>query len=116
MKNRLPFVQPHLDPLQFACRSSRGVEDAVATLVHRLLKHLEKPGHHARILSVDFSSAFNTIQRHTMIEKLQQLEVPALTIHWVFNFLSDRPQFVKVADAVSPIRITNTAVLLKGVF
>ena len=71
LKNLLPFVQPHLDPLQFAYRSKRGVEDAIATLLHRLLKHLEMPRHHARILLVDFPSAFNTIQRHTMIEKLQ---------------------------------------------
>ena len=70
LKNLLPLVQPHLDPLQFAYLSKKGAEDAIATLLHRLLIHLETPGHHARILFVDFSSAFNTIQRHTMIEKL----------------------------------------------
>ena len=91
LKNLLPLVQPHLDPLQFAYRSKRGVEAAIATLLYRLLKHLETSGHHARILFVDFSSAFNTIQRHTMIEKLQQLEVPAQIIRWILDFLSDRP-------------------------
>ena len=61
LKNLLPFVLPHLDPLKFVYRSKRGVEDAIATLHHRLLKHFETPGHHACILFVDFSSAFNTI-------------------------------------------------------
>ena len=43
-----------------------------------------------------------------MIEKLQQLEVPAQIIRWIFDFLSDRPLSVKVADSVSPVLITNT--------
>jgi hypothetical protein len=80
LKNLLPFVNPHLDPLQFAYRPARGVEDAIATILHRLLTHLETPGHYARILFADFSSAFNTIQRHTMVEKLQALEVPTAIV------------------------------------
>jgi hypothetical protein len=108
LKNLLPFVDPHLDPLQFAYRSGRGVEDAVATLLHKVLRHLEKPGHYARILFADFSSAFNTIQRHTMIEKLQYLEVPTSIVRWVLDFLSDRRQRVRVADALSPELSTNT--------
>ena len=67
-------------PPSVARRSKAGAEDAAATLLHKLLKHPNKPGHHARIGFVDFSSGFNTTQRHAMTDKLQQLEVPALTI------------------------------------
>ena len=35
---------------------------------------------YARILFIDFSSAFNTIQRHVMIDKLQKLDVPAALV------------------------------------
>lgn len=38
------------------------VEDATVTLIHLLVKHLEGKGSHFRLLFVDFSSAFNTIQ------------------------------------------------------
>ena len=48
----------------------------------------ETAGNYARILFIDFSSAFNTIQRHVMIDKQQKLEVPAALVHRVINFLS----------------------------
>ena len=43
-----------------------------------------------------------------MIDKLQQLEVPAALVHWVFNFLSNRPQCVRVGDIKSPVLASNT--------
>ncbi|KAK3532941.1 hypothetical protein QTP70_004553, partial [Hemibagrus guttatus] len=52
---------PLLDPLQFAYRANRSVDDAVNRGLHYILQHLDKPGTYARILFVDFSSAFNTI-------------------------------------------------------
>ena len=59
-------------------------------------------------LVIDFSSAFNTIQRHVMIDKLQKLEVPAALVHWVFSFLSNRQQCVRVGDIKSPVLVSNT--------
>lgn len=104
----LPTVKPQLDPNQFAYKAKRGTEDAVACLLHSLLQHLESPGNYARLLFIDFSSAFNTIQRHQMIRKLQHLHVPPLLIHWVHNFLSDRPQSTRVGSTTSSSSITNT--------
>ena len=49
------------DPMQFAYRSKRSVEDAVLFFTHNIYKHIDTPGSYARILFVDFSSAFNTI-------------------------------------------------------
>jgi hypothetical protein len=69
---------------------------------------METAGNYTRILFIDFSSAFNTIQRHVMIDKLQKLEVPAALVHWVFNFLSNRPQCVRVGDIKSPVLVSNT--------
>ncbi|KAK2182947.1 hypothetical protein NP493_330g01019 [Ridgeia piscesae] len=43
-----------------------------------------------------------------MIDKLQKLEVPAALVHWVFNFLSNRPQCVRVGDIKSPVVVCNT--------
>ena len=104
----MSFVQPQLDPLQFAYRSHRGVDDAIATLLHRLLSHLDTPGHTARVLFADFSSAFNTIQRHVMVEKLLQMHVPTSIVRWILDFLSNRPQSVRAAGALSPSIVTNT--------
>ena len=104
----LPHVQSQLDPYQFAYRSRRGTDDAIACLLHKLFEHMETAGNYARILFIDFSSAFNTIQRHVMIDKLQKLEVPAALVHWVFNFLSNHPQCVRVGDIKSPVLVSNT--------
>ncbi len=49
-----------LDPLQFTYWANRSVDDAVNMETHYILQHLDKPGTYARILVVDFSSAFNT--------------------------------------------------------
>ncbi|KAK3506177.1 hypothetical protein QTP70_000938 [Hemibagrus guttatus] len=59
-----------LDPLQFAYRANRSVDDAVNMGLHYILQHLDKTGTYARILFVDFSSAFNTI-----IPEVEQLAV-----------------------------------------
>ena len=39
-------------------------------ILDRLYKHLEKPSAHARLLFDDFSSAFNKMQSHILIEQL----------------------------------------------
>ncbi|KAF7656792.1 hypothetical protein LDENG_00036240 [Lucifuga dentata] len=63
VKNELVSrVEGLLDPMQFAYRTSLGVEDATATLLNLILKHLEGINSHARLLFVDFSSAFNTVR------------------------------------------------------
>ena len=104
----LPHVQSQLDLYQFAYRSRRGTDDAIACLLHKLFEHMETAGNYARILFIDFRSAFNTIQRHVMIDRLQKLEVPAALVHWVFNILSNRPQCVRVGDIKSPVLVSNT--------
>ena len=55
-----------LDPLQFAYRPGRGVEDAVTTLLNLVVGHLENAKVHARVLLLDMSSAFNTLQPHLL--------------------------------------------------
>ena len=49
------------DPHQFAYRANRSTEDAIAITLHSTLSHLEHPGTYARLLFIDYSSAFNTI-------------------------------------------------------
>lgn len=59
-----------LEPLQFAYRAKRGVEDAPAALLNLVLRHLEGNKKHARLLFTDFSSALNTIQTHLPAHRL----------------------------------------------
>ena len=84
-----------LDPMQFAYRANRSVDDAVALGVHHVLQHLETHGRYARILFID-SSAFNTIPPNRLFQKLLDLGVDISLCKWILDFLSDRTQRVRV--------------------
>ena len=99
---------PLLDPLQFAYRANRSVDDAVNMGLHYILQHLDSPGTYARMLFVDFSSAFNTIIPEVLLTKLTQLTVPASTCQWITNFLIDRKQQVRLGETTSSTRSVST--------
>ncbi len=84
---------PLLDPLQFAYRANRSVDEAVNMGLHYILQHLDKPGTYARILFVDFSSAFNTIILDTLQNKLTQLSVPTSICQWIIAKSLERVVF-----------------------
>ena len=89
------------DPHQFAYRANRSTEDAVATALHAALSHLEQPGSYVRMLFVDFSSAFNTILPHRLVDILGELGFPHNTCMWIKSFLSDRSQRVRLGRHTS---------------
>src|SRR4029434_7267809 len=66
-----------------------------------LMQHLDSPGTNARMLFLDFSSAFNTIIPEVLITKLTQLTVPASTCQWITNVLIDRKQQVRLGEITS---------------
>ncbi len=93
---------PLLDPLQFAYRANRSVDDAVNMGLHFTLQHLDRPGTYVRILFVDFISAFNTIIPDTLQNKLTQLSVPTSVCQWINSFLTDRQQLVRLGTHPAP--------------
>ena len=64
------LIDGKLDPLQFAYQPNKGVEDAKLFILDSVHKHLEKPGSYARLLFADFSSAFNKMQPHILMDRL----------------------------------------------
>ena len=92
---------PIQDPFQFAYRQKRGVEDAIIVF-------LDKPRTYCRILFVDFSSAFNTIQPSILLEKLIDLDVNSYLSLWINSFLTERSQYVRYGNVQSNSIITNT--------
>ena len=86
--------------MQFAYREKRGVEDAILIFLDNVYKHLEMSQKYCRILFIDFSSAFNTIQPHLIITKLHEMNINKNIIAWIFDFLTCRPQYVKMKNVV----------------
>ena len=102
------ITKDKFDPCQFAYKKGCGTEDAVVTLVHLISKHLDKSNkNHARVLFLDFSSAFNTIQSDILVSKMVQLELNPYLIHWYASFLTNRVQMVKVNTTLSSALTTN---------
>lgn len=107
VKSLLP---PSLDQHQFAYRANRSTEDAINTVLHSVLTHLEHPGSYARILFVDFSSAFNTIIPRRLVDKLLDLGVAESMSRWIKDFLTDRPQTVSLGSHHTPALTLSTGV------
>ncbi|KAK1783969.1 hypothetical protein P4O66_004634, partial [Electrophorus voltai] len=106
IKTQLP---PSLDPLQFAYRSNRSTDDAISATLHLVLTHLDKKGTYVRMLFIDFSSAFNTIVPHHLIGKLSLLGLNTSLCNWILDFLTGRPQSVRIGSSTS-----NTTTLSIG--
>lgn len=90
-----------LDSHQFAYRANRSTEDAIATALHAALSHLEQQGSYVWMLFVDYSSAFNTILPHKLVNKLEDLGIPHPTCMWINSFLTGRNQRVRVGHHTS---------------
>ncbi|XP_072769512.1 uncharacterized protein [Nerophis lumbriciformis] len=97
-------IPPDFDPHQFAYRANRSTEDAIAVALHSALNHLEQQQSYVRMLSVDYSSAFNTIIPDRLCNKLDTLGLPPLTNAWIRDFLTDRPQNVRLGPHLSSSR------------
>ncbi|KAI3357224.1 hypothetical protein L3Q82_015685, partial [Scortum barcoo] len=103
LRHLRPLVSPNMDPLQFAYQPSIGVDDAIIYLLQRSLSHLEDAGNTVRITFFDFSSAFNTIHPSLLRVKLERAGASDQLAAWVTNYLTDRPQFVRLQDCVCPM-------------
>ena len=76
---------------------------------HGYAQHLEGSRKYARCLFIDFSSAFNTIQPHVLIQKLLKYEnINKNLIGWILNFLTKRSQYVKLNKTFSNLIFLST--------
>lgn len=103
-------VQHLLDPFQFAYRDRRSTADALCTTSHLILKHLDNTKAYARLLFMDFSSAFNTIVPQNLLDKLQGMEVNPVMIKWYHAFLTGRTQQVRINSTLSDTLTIHTGV------
>ena len=110
----LPDVTELLDERHFAYHPHKSTEDAVLTMLNGIYEHLEHAGTYVKIMFVDFTNAFNTIQPHLLVTKLINLNVDPTIISWIYNFLLNRCQQVKLTPPSHPFS-TLTQGPLRGV-
>ena len=105
----MPYVADSFDTLQFAYINKRSTDDAACSLLHYITEHLDrKSTNTVRCLFIDYSSAFNCIQPHILIEKLNKMGVPDHMRLWILDYLSQRPQYVRTKHEHSSNLYINT--------
>ncbi len=91
-----------LDPLLFAYWPNRSTDDAISQVLHSSLTHIDSTnGNYVRLLFIDYSSAFNTIVPTKLALKLSDLGLNTSLCDWIQDFLTARPQVVKVDQFTS---------------
>ncbi|KAI5629143.1 gastrula zinc finger protein XlCGF28.1-like [Silurus asotus] len=105
IKTQLP---PALDPMQFAYRPNCSTDDAISTTLHLALTHLDNKDSYVRMLFIDFSLAFNTIIPQHLIEKLSLLGLNTSLCNWILDFLTERPQSVRIGNSISSTTTLST--------
>ncbi len=105
---RLVMQKITLDPLQIAYRPNRSTDDAISSTLHLALTHLENKESYVRMLFIDFSSAFNTIIPQQLINKLNLLGLNNSLCNWILDFLTGRPQSVRVGHNTSSTTTLST--------
>ncbi len=103
LKNHIcSSIPATLDPLQFAYRPNKSTDDAISQVLHSSLTHIDsKNGNYVRLLFIDYSSAFNTIVPTKLAVKLSDLGITSSLCDWIQDFLTARPQVVKVGQFTS---------------
>lgn len=109
--SHLKELTSHLmDSYQFAYRFNRSVEDTVNLALYRIMQHLESSNTYARILFIDFSSAFNTINLVNLFNKLMDMDIDINLCYWIHDFLSQRTQRVRMGSLSSqPLTLSTGA-------
>ncbi|KAI4905911.1 hypothetical protein NFI96_012457 [Prochilodus magdalenae] len=103
-------LSPTEDPHQFAYCQNRSTEDAVSIALHSVLSHLDNKNTSVRMLFIDFSSAFNTVIPSQLITKLTDLGISSHMCNWLLDFLTNRPQHVRMDNHCSSTITINTGV------
>ena len=85
------LVNDYIDPLRFAYRKNRSTDDVVLYSLENIYSRLQKTGSTVRLMFFNFSSAFNTIQPHLLVQKLYNMKLPSSIIPWISDYLTSRP-------------------------
>ncbi|KAK3566444.1 hypothetical protein QTP86_033288 [Hemibagrus guttatus] len=100
----LSLTHPDLssDEVLGAAGQRCSTDDAISHLLHASLTHLDtRKGNYVKMLFVDYSSAFNTIIPSTLTTNLEHLGLSPSLCQWISNFLTGRPQAVRMGRHVS---------------
>ena len=91
-------IEGEIDAKQFGGISGTSTTDVLVELVHMWYKATDKLNSYVRVVMLDISKAFDLINHHLLLDKLQSYGLPAHILRWMATFLLDRAQRVKIGN------------------
>ena len=101
-KRLISFVNTYdiLNDNQFGFRSGHSTTQATLLITDKIQKAIEKKEYSCGIF-LDLSKAFDTVNHHILIDKLQHYGIRGVAKDWFISYLNDRKQFVSIGNSVS---------------
>jgi hypothetical protein len=109
------YIRPHLYGIedtadQYAYRPTGSTTCAFVHLLHKVTLLLENCNY-VRCLLIDFSKAFDIVNRTLLLQKMKSLNLPGNIMQWIANFLSNREQVTKCGNSISESAPVNLGVV-----
>ena len=107
-----PFItsSPLFNPHQSAYRQGYSTETALLFTFNNIRQSADR-GKSTILVSLDLSSAFDTIDHHLLLERLRTMfGVTGPALNWLRSYLTDRTQLVKQGDDLSAPMLLQTGV------
>jgi hypothetical protein len=95
---------------QFAFRPTGSTTAAVITLISRISSLLEN-NHYVRIISLDFSKAFDSIRHSELCRKLADTPINDCVYNWIVSYLKDRFHCTKANGILSQPKEISASVV-----
>ena len=105
-----PVISHKIGSNQFAYKKGHNSTMALIKCQHTWLKWLDKDAKYVRVLSFDFSKAFDKVPHDLLFKKVKKLRINPYIVNWTISFLENRKQRV-VVDGI----VTNYLNINRGV-
>ncbi len=90
-----------IDDRQFGTVKGSSTTHALVEMLHTCYDKTDASRNFARILLLDYTKAFDLINHHILLDKLESLGTPNILLRWIADFLTQRSQQVKIGQIYS---------------
>jgi hypothetical protein len=102
-----PITRNKIGPGQFAYKKGHNLTMALIKSQHQWLEWLDKNANYVRVLSFDFSKAFDSVPHELLFEKVEELPIKPYVVNWIISFQENRIQRVMVDGIVTEYLYIN---------
>ncbi|CAH8828947.1 unnamed protein product [Trichobilharzia szidati] len=108
--NLQPSLKAFNNPKQFPYKHSRRTLDAAAVLYHNIVSSLDKRGKFVRCTFLDYTSAFDSVPRDILLNKLAETQTDCWVVKWLHSYFSERKQYTVCQGKSSTSLLTEAGV------